>query len=315
MLLSFDKIKSITKGAIDFKEENGCLYPRRCTEKQTEIWYTQEEVRGRRSKMSAGVRLDFLTNSNTMCFAYPKGTSYSLLVNGIFLKKIENDESCIANIDLPSGQNRVTVVFHYDQFGGIKELSLDDGASCEPICKDKKFLFLGDSITQGYSTEYEFINYPFLLSEHFDYDFLNQAIGGGDFYAPTLDFDVPYEPNIVFIAFGTNDWSHFPTLETLKKRCSDYLDVIVKLYGDKMIFGITPLWRADEHAGRGMGSFAQCCELIKKEYASRGITVIDGYTLTPHEKSFYFDKYLHPNALGFEIYAQNLIKQIEKAVK
>ena len=32
-------------------------------------------------------------------------------------------------------------------------------------------------------------------------------------------------------------------------------------------------------------------------------------------KDLDFDKYLHPNALGFEVYVQNLIKQIEKAVK
>lgn len=313
MLLTFDKIKSITKGAIDFKEGNGYLYPRRCTEKQTAAWYKLGEVHGNRSKMSAGVRLDFYTDSTTLYFEYEKGNSYTLLIDGIFVGRIGKEENGIFETYLPSGKKRVTVVFFYDRYGGIKALGLDDGAICEPIPpKAKRFLFLGDSITQGYNTEYEFINYPYLVSEHFDADYLNQAIGGGDFFVDTLDESLDYNPDAVFIAFGTNDWSHFPTLGKLRERCSDYLDGIVKLYGDKRIFGLTPLWRADENAGRPMGSFKQCCDLIKEEYISRGITVIDGYTLTPHEKSFYFDEYLHPNALGFEMYAQNLIKQVSK---
>ncbi len=315
MKLSFDKIKEITLGAVGFTEECGCLFPRRCTEKQTEIWYTQEEVRGRRSKMSAGVRLDFYTNSSTMRFAYPQGSSYSLLIDGVFIRRIENDVDSSVGISLPSGEKRITIAFHYDQFGGIRELELDDDATCTPHISDKKFLFLGDSITQGYSTEYEFINYPFLLSEHFDVDFLNQAIGGGDFYAPTVDTELEYEPDAVFIAFGTNDWSHFPTLKMLDSRCSEYLDAIKEKYGDKKIFLISPLWRADENAGRPMGSFVQCCDVIKKQAIAHGLILIDGYKLVPHNPKFFIDEYLHPNTLGFSLYAQNLINEIKKQTK
>ncbi len=314
MKLSFDKIKEITLGVIDFKEENGYLYPRRCTDTQVQTWYTMGDIHGKRSKMSAGVRLDFHTNSSTMRLEYPENTSYSLLIDGVFLRKIENDENCSVAIALPEGEKRVTIVFHYDKYGAIKSLELDDGASCVPHKSSKKFLFLGDSITQGYYTEFEFINYPFLVSEFFDADYLNQAIGGGDFYAPTVDMQLGYEPDAVFIAFGTNDWSHFPTLEILKMRCSDYLDAIKKKYSGKKIFGLTPLWRADENTGRAMGSFEQCCSLIKNELTAHGITVIDGYNLMPHNPKFFFDEYLHPNELGFTLYAQNLIKEIRKYI-
>ena len=43
MLLSFDKIKSITKGAVDFKEENG--YYSRYDESQRERMYPLEAVK------------------------------------------------------------------------------------------------------------------------------------------------------------------------------------------------------------------------------------------------------------------------------
>ncbi len=309
MLLSFEKIKEITLGADHFVTENGYLYPRRCTEKQTALWYTQQEICGKRSKMTAGVRLDFHTNSTSFRIEYPRDTTYSLLIDGIFVSRITDGESF--EYALPRGTKRLTLVFHYDKFGGIKSLELDDGATCEPVKREKKLLFLGDSITQGYNTEYEFLNYPFLVSEFFEADFLNQAIGGGDFYAPTVDFDLEYDPDAVFIAFGTNDWSHFPTLQILDTRCSDYLDAIKERYGDKQIFVLTPLWRADEHAGRAMGSFEKCCDVIKNQALGHGLTLIDGYKLVPHNPSFFFDKYLHPNTLGFSMYAQNLIKELQ----
>ena len=48
--------------------------------------------------------------------------------------------------------------------------------------------------------------------------------------------------------------------------------------------------------------------------AKHGVTVIDGRTLTPHLPEFYSDKVLHPNALGFGVYAENLIKAIKDII-
>ena len=42
----------------------------------------------------------------------------------------------------------------------------------------------------------------------------------------------------------------------------------------------------------------------------KNITVIRGWDLIPHVTSFYEDKCLHPNDLGFSIYTVNLYKEI-----
>ena len=42
------------------------------------------------------------------------------------------------------------------------------------------------------------------------------------------------------------------------------------------------------------------------------MTVVDGIKLTPHVPAFYSDLYLHPNDIGFSIYAKNLVGEIKK---
>jgi len=50
-----------------------------------------------------------------------------------------------------------------------------------------------------------------------------------------------------------------------------------------------------------------------KEIAGRypNVKVIDGLTLVPHLEEYYLDN-LHPNLLGTETYAANLVKEIRE---
>ena len=43
-----------------------------------------------------------------------------------------------------------------------------------------------------------------------------------------------------------------------------------------------------------------------------GFEVVDGMTLGPHITEFFRDAHLHPNDLGFGLYAENLIKALNK---
>ena len=66
MRLTFEQIKSITSGAYRVYEENGLIRFRRFTEKQLEVWGENGYTKG--ITATAGIRLDFVTNSTTFTF-------------------------------------------------------------------------------------------------------------------------------------------------------------------------------------------------------------------------------------------------------
>ncbi len=324
MKLTYNKIKEITFGAVRFFEEDEFLFPKRCTEAQEELWGKYIPDSGKYSKMTTGVRLDFHTNSSLIRFSYPTkdtrayssmvGDNYELLVNGVFVAK--TDKSGTLEYTLPEGENRVTLVFPIGAYGGINDLELDDGATCTPHEHKRKFMFFGDSITQGFTSCYSHLTYAFQISQYFDADFLNQAVGCGDFYPETLDYGIEYAPEYIFIAFGTNDYNHFPTLDRLRERGSKFLDMIKERYPDATVIGISPIWRGDAAEKRSMGTFEQCCDTVKALHKERGFYLLEGEALTPHEPSFYADeKALHPTELGFGIYAKSIIKRIVDIIK
>jgi hypothetical protein len=127
---------------------------------------------------------------------------------------------------------------------------------------------------------------------------------------------VEFAPDYIFIAFGTNDWSHFGSLDTLNKRGNDFLDLVQAKYPTATVIAISPIWRGDFAEKRSMGTFEECCETVKELHRARGFYLLEGEALTPHEPSFYADeKALHPTTLGFGIYANNIIKRISHIIK
>ena len=53
-------------------------------------------------------------------------------------------------------------------------------------------------------------------------------------------------------------------------------------------------------------------DMVEAEAEARGFYVINGLKLVPPLDDFYADRYLHPNDLGFGLYAENLIKELIK---
>ena len=118
---------------------------------------------------------------------------------------------------------------------------------------------------------------------------------------------------MVIVAFGTNDWGH-DTLENYAQKFGLFFDKLIEKYGEKKIFAISPLWRADKNSRRGGIDFDEHCLTVKKAASSRDIIVVEGENMVPHIPEFFSDGYLHPNALGFGIYAENLTKILQKYI-
>ena len=191
-------------------------------------------------------------------------------------------------------------------------MELEDGAAITPHKFDCKVLFFGDSITEGWEATWHSLSYAYHVSRFLNAESIIQGIGGAVYHMTTFDEEMAFEPDIVIVAYGTNDWKNYKTLEEAKEHCCKFLDQLVAKYGDKKLFGISPIWRADNANDTDMGSFASCVSSIKEEIINHGLILIDGETLTPRLTDFYSDGYLHPDAKGHGVYAVNLITQLQK---
>ena len=315
MKLSFDTIKSITVGAVRIWNDNGNVHFCKCTQKQVDAWYKLEPILGERAENTTGIRLDFYTNSSTFSFTAVSGTKFEIYVNNLMKYNLRHSDIVDGSysIKLDGAENRITLILpSHDAPGVISAIELDDGATVRPVDFDCKMMFIGDSITQGWDSGYDSLSYAYRVSRFFNADSVIHGVGGGFFHETIFDADVPYDPDIVVIAFGTNDWGRFRTLDALKEQAAKFLGAIAKKYAGKKIFAISPIWRADTENPRATGTFEDVCSAVKTEITNAGIILIDGLTLVPHHSDYYADVYLHPNALGFGIYAENLIRQMQK---
>ena len=317
MKLTFDQIKEITVGASQiFIKEDGSIGFYKCTEKQNAAWESFSEVLGTRARTTTGIRFDFHTNSKNLKIMTATGGLFDLLINGVIVRHFNTAENKEISYQLSSEQedNRVTFVFPSHGLGSISFVEIDDGAYVKRHEFDMKILFFGDSITQGHKSDYDSISYAYQTSFFFNADSMIQGIGGAFFHESTFDTEIPYDPDVVIVAYGTNDFGRYRTLDELRLHTSAFLDCVKDKYLGKKIICISPIWRGDDDKPKAMGMFSSCLDVIKDEIALHGFIHIDGYKLTPHDPWFYSDAYLHPNAAGFGIYAINLVKELQKYI-
>ena len=125
-------------------------------------------------------------------------------------------------------------------------------------------------------------------------------------------FGDEFEPELITVAYGTNDWS-IRTVEEFKLACADFYRNLTHNYPNTKIIAITPIWRNDMYEERPFGDFLNvepCIRECTKVFPN--VKVISGYDLVPHDEMYFADRRLHPNDIGFEHYFSNLIKMIQE---
>ena len=315
MKLSFDTIKSVTVGALSITERDDGVHFRKCTQKQLDAWLAFSKALCDNASATTGIRLDLHTNSRTFKFTAPVGNKFEIYVNDAltyyFPASALVDHS--ASIELDGQDNRITLVFPcHGAPTVLSSVEVDDGAEVRPHKFDKKLLFIGDSITQGWDSGYDSLSYAYRTSRFFNADSVIQGVGGGFFHETIFDEDIDYEPDAIIVAFGTNDWGRCPSLDELLDNMTKFLKKVKSRYTDRPIICLSPIWRdVSANPVRASGRFDDVCEAIKDTARQNGATVIDGYTLAPHHPDFFMDKTTHPSGLGYGVYAENLIKQIK----
>lgn len=310
MEINNKELRRMVKGAYYFETIGEYLAFYRCAKEQIdamkfELFYYE------RAKFSTSIYIELETDAREIRFGYKavciseRDTIDVFIDDELFTCKNGKDmaEDGVLNFSLPQGTKNVKIYFPIDAEIRIKDFRIDGNYR---VIEDKrlKALWIGDSITQGYGSSMGGQTYVNIVSGKMHYDSINQGISGFYHHTSILKPLDSFIPDIVFVALGTN--------EQLDGKVTTRMELFYKklqeLYGDKPIYVITPIWRGDsEEQTQKTIPIGKMLKSICAPYDN--IRVIDGDTLVPHVSQCYFDN-LHPNAWGYELYANNLIKKL-----
>lgn len=315
MFLNTDKIENAIFGAVDsHKTENGAKYFK-CTQKSREAWKKRSEGLYNNSIPPTGIRLDFETNSDIFAFKAITNGEFDILINGKILCRTGQKELLPSGesrcFHLEKGEKRITLAFPSHNCGvEFCGITLSDGASFKPHEYDGKILFIGDSITQGWNSVYNSLSFAWQTMLRLNADCVVNGIGGAVFAEETFD-DIDFDPDTVIVAYGTNDYCGGSSLDTISDACEAFLKKVRVKYADKRVVVILPVWSKLYDEPKEWGTMDECREIIKNHADGLGFEVLNGDGLVPHSEDFYFDE-VHPNSLGFCLYANGLIDFLNK---
>ena len=315
MKLTFEEIKSITVGAVNMREEENGIRFYKCTDKQNEAWDKLSETLGLRARTTTGVRLDFVTTSQKLTMK-ATGGKFEIYVDDLLRTQhvlngfTEITEEFSAPLGDKKDSYRVTVCFPSHGIGVLESFELDDGATFTAPEYGFKMLMIGDSITQGWNAKYDTFSYAYRVSRFFNANSVIQGIGGAFYHETTFD-SIDFDPDIVTVAYGTNDFNRFRTYDEFRGHVKAHLELIANEYKGKKIFVLSPIWRSDLQE-RPMGTFDGARQIVIDEALALGLIHIDGLKLVPPMKELFADGHLHPNDEGFSQYAENLIKEMQR---
>ena len=317
MVLSNTQLRTVLTGVAEVLEKNGILIPYRFgSQMRDKIYGVGNRFHGN-VLHTAGITARFVTDSDTLEFehwvseASPAHT-FDVFADGHMLASFPCTDTVGHHaLALPAGKKCVTLYFPYHVQGRIHNITLRDGACFEPApAPTYRILFVGDSITHGVNAEFCSMTYPHQVARALNAEIVNHGIGGEGFQPIAVDGQLDFKPDLVCVAFGTNDWSHAASLGELVGLANGYLAHLAHRYPNAPRVAILPIWRADNHLIKATGSFSGARAVIREAAERFGYTVIDGDTLVPHSKGLFADARLHPNAFGFQFYAENLTRAI-----
>ncbi len=306
MILNFEQIQKLTVGAVDIEQTADGIHFYKMQKCQIEAFYALSEILGFRAKTTTGIRLDFETDSKFLAFEVKSGGRFEYLINGVYQGTVPITDNHV-KIDL-AAPCRITLCFPSHDVGVIDHAELSDGASAVRHTFDKKVLFIGDSITQGWNSGVDTLSYAYRTSFALNYDSIIQGVGGAYYHASTFA-DSGFDPDLVIVAYGTNDVNHFKTQDEMVEQLRLYLGKVKETYASSKIYAISPIWVSGGSEEKRMGNLWESYALIADEIEKCGVEHIRGLDLVPHERRYFADD-LHPNKDGFGEYAGGVIEWI-----
>ena len=319
-------IRSLIHGAVEIQEENGMIQMFRLTSAERDV-YSKNAAYTLRTFAASGMRLEFRTDARSVVLsgtASPASSRkfyyFDVSVNGVLchhtgFESCEEHPEFRFEFELGSGSKEVCIYFPCLTRIGLTALDFSGESVIEPLVKKRLLLCYGDSITQGYDARYPSLSYPNQLADALHSEMFNKAIGGDWFNFPLAAAGARIRPDLITVAYGTNDWSHSTSRDVFMNNCSAFFRNLTERYPDVPVFALQPIWRTQcETRVTDVGSFSEMYEMIRTitaEYPQ--IRLVNGLALVPHLESCFSPDVLHPNDFGFQFMGRNLLHQIKAA--
>lgn len=323
MKLTVEQLAACARGAVAVTEEEGAVRLHRFTAEQEEFYKGFNTENYDRSFATAGIVLEFDTDSASLRLAVRcrKGSSRHWFVHSVFVngerigelrgsftppEQVEAEESWA----LGQGSKRVKIFFPWSAGSAVRALELDDGAAFNPVKPEKMALIFGDSITHGYDASSPELSYASVLAEALGYNCINKAIGGATFQPELAKMKDELEPAIITVAYGTNDWNGVKNV-ILEENAREFLVALRKNYPQAPIVLLAPVWRKNWQAEKPKVAFREIPGIFEKLAGEIGnARVVDCFDFIPHDPENYSPDVLHPNDKGFAHYAGAVKKAI-----
>lgn len=311
MKISNEELKKIYFGAVWFDEdEEGYLHSYQYKQEQIDYFKEAFDFWYDRCTACSAKTLEFTTEATNFSFDYKitwigSLDSIELAVDGMpvqiyYMKDLEKEGTI--SFDMLEGKKEVVIYLPADATISLKNVQIDKDYI--PAKKGEKVLWLGDSITQGFGPLRSYHTYVSAANRKLNYDLVNQGIGGYVYDKKSL-MDMGCHFDKLIVSLGTNQHGD-ETMDAVE----EYYERLTEIYGDTPVLCITPIWRGDTKDNNK--ALVHFCEGIKEVCAKyKNVTVVDGFTLVPHLSEYYLDN-LHPNVIGAQLYADNLVEAIEK---
>ena len=330
MKLSISELAKICFGALSIAEENGQVNYRRFTKEKYLFLKERKEVFGKRALAPAGVRLDFFTDADELSFDYKiefvvrKYAYIDVLCDGRLIahegKTLlpESEETGFSGrlfCKLPKGEHRICVFFPNNSLCVTSLPELSGATVIKPFSPSVLLYAMGDSITQGYDSEYPSLSYINKSALLLDAEVINHGIGGYVFCEDFISELPGRKPDIVTVAYGTNDWSKVSSLGELVNNCKVFLEKAVETFPDSKIFYISPIWRTELPENQKCGDFFIMTEALKKAASEvEGVFGINGLEMVTNSADRFWDGRVHPNSQGGEEYGIKLSVAVKECM-
>ena len=325
-LLERDDLPTLQTGCIQTEPTSSGLILRRLTSKQLAHFKSLGEPSDIRARCAAGIMLCFDTDSPTLDLTGRILTGartyagFDVEVDGRVIEAHRIDTSpetrTLRLFDLPAGPTRrIVVTFPQSAIVELDALTLASGSKAAASASNRKrYLAIGDSITHGMDARGPSSAYAVQLARLLDMELLNVGVGGHIYDLEALDDDLPFKPDLVTIAYGTNDWSRGTSQAEIAATVKQYLTRLLEsTAAAASVYVLTPIWRQNGDEAKPSGTLVEFSSAIATAASTfEAVRVVDGTTLVPHLPDLYADG-VHPSDEGFLHYAINLGRAIGSA--
>lgn len=319
------------RGAVRLEElSDGLVIPRRFFSEQME--HFAQIGRQDRASSTAGVVIDFVTNGTEVALdcrviqpLNPRHVLYravmlgegtggtapfglaeegnvdgiDLVVDGALVGTVAPVDGTLRFAFDNHAHDEVEVRIYLPSIMTVAVGNLRTNGSLKPVPSRGYLLALGDSITQGFICGRPSFSYPAQIASTLGLDLVNQAVAGHVFDEHALGSFSLWRgeaPEIIVVAYGTNDWSRMRSAGGLEGGAVAFLDRLSWYFPKVPTYVLSPLWRVDEHepmpCGRPLTWMHQMLGRVCSRH--RNMHVVDGYHGIPKDPTLFADARLHP---------------------